>query len=223
MATKILSRLLVTFHLLACTGAASLPNEDPGWPRERTAADGTHLVIYQPQVDSWEGQRRLKARVAVSITLPQTKKPVLGVLWVEADTDTVLATRTVVLNNIQIVRADFPTLPQEQASKLTAKLKAGFPQGPMNFALDRVLANLTLTQEQARSAELAMAPPTIFYSERPAFLVLLDGKPVLSPVEGTDLLFVVNTNWNLFLQTGTSKYYLLNEKSWLMAPDLKGP
>src|SRR5262245_16473735 len=223
MATKIFCRLIVTFGLLACTGITGRADEDPGWPREGTGADGTKLVVYQPQVDSWEGQRRIKAQVAVAITPPQANKPILGVLWLEADTDTIFATRTVVLNNLQIVRTNFPTLPQAEAAKLTAKLKAGFPQGPLNFALDRILANVTRTQEQARSAELAATPPTIFYSERPAFLVLLDGKPILSPIEGTDLLFVVNTNWNLFLQTGTSGYYLLNGKSWLTASDLQGP
>lgn len=215
--------LMAACCLIAYTYSTVWATDDLGWPRERTASDGTKLVIYQPQVDSWEGQRRIKVRVAVAITPQQVDKPVLGVLWLEADTDTVLATRTVALNNIQIVRADFPTLPQEQVSKLTAKLKAGFPQGPLNFALDRVLANMTHTQEQDRSADLAMAPPAIFYSEQPAVLVLLDGKPTLSPIEGTDLLFAVNTNWNLFFQTGTSRYYLLEEKSWLLASDLNGP
>lgn len=151
MAIKMSSRLIASFCLLACTGVTAWADEDPGWPRERTSADGTKLVIYQPQVDSWEEQRRIKARVAVAITPPQADKPVLGVLWLEADTDTVLAARTVVLNNIQIARTDFPTLSQAEVTKLTAKLKARFPQGPLNFALDRVLANLTLTQEQARS------------------------------------------------------------------------
>src|SRR5262245_17772389 len=112
---KIFSRLVVIFCLLACTYAPSQADEDPGWPRERTGADGTKLVVYQPQVDSWEGQRQIQARVAVAITPPQTDKPVLGVLWLKADTDTNLAMRTVVLNNIQIVKTDFPTLPQEQA------------------------------------------------------------------------------------------------------------
>jgi hypothetical protein len=223
METKSFFRLIVTFCLLVCTGTTGRADEDPGWPRERTAADGTKLVVYQPQVDSWEGQRRIKARVAVAITPPQTNKPILGVLWLEADTDTIFATRTVVLNNIQIVRTDFPTLPQTEATRMAAKLKARFPHGPLNFALDRVLANMTRTQEQIRPADFAVPPPIIFYSEQPAFLVLLDGKPVLSPVEGTDLLFVVNTNWNLFLQTGTSRYYLLNEKSWLAASNLNGP
>ena len=223
MEARVFPRLIVLFCLLVGFSVTGWADEDPGWPRERATADGTKLVIYQPQVDSWEGQRRIKARVAVAITPPRANKPILGVLWIEADTDTILATRTVVMDNIQIVRTSFPALSPAEATQLTARLKSLFPQGSQNFALDRVLANLSRTQEQAHSAELALTPPTIFYSERPAFLVLLDGKPVLSPIEGTDLLFVVNTNWSLFFQTGTSQYYLLTEKSWLIASDLNGP
>src|SRR5262245_49086370 len=62
--------------------------DDPGWPREQTGKDGTKLIVYQPQVDSWEGHKRLHARVAVAITPPQGKKSILGVLWIEADTET---------------------------------------------------------------------------------------------------------------------------------------
>lgn len=223
MKAESLFRLLVILGLLTCASALGWAADDPGWPREFTTGDGSKLVIYQPQVDSWEGQRRIKSRVAISVTPPQADKPILGVVWVEADTETVFATRTVVLNNMQIARTSFPTLSQTEAAKLTTKLKTLFPSRSQNFALDRVLANVTRTQEQAHSAELSVTPPTIFYSDRPALLIILDGKPVLSPIASTDLLFVVNTNWSLFLQTGTSKYYLLNDKSWLTASDLNGP
>jgi hypothetical protein len=222
MKTKGFSILTTVCCLLAYTCTTVWATDDPGWPREHTGADGTKLVVYQPQVDSWKGHRQIQARVAVAITPPQGEHSILGVLWIEADTDTMPATRTVVLTNIQVVRANFPTLSPEEADRMTSELKSHLPRGPMNFALDRVLANMAATQEQSRSADLAMAPPTIFYSEQPAVLVLFDGKPVLSPIEGTDLLFAVNTNWNLFFQTGTSRYYLLDEKSWLQASDLNG-
>ncbi len=223
MRTGMCGKLLITCCFLTYTYTTVWATDDPGWPREHTGKGGMKLIVYQPQVDRWEGRKRIHTRVAVAITPPQGKKAILGVLWVEADTDTISPTRTVVLTNIQIARTNFPTLSPEETTKMTTTLKAHFPRGPMNFSLDRVLANLTLTQEQSRSDELAMAPPTLFYSDQPAVLVLLDGKPVLSPIEGTDLLFAVNTNWNLFFQTATSRYYLLNEKSWLMADDLKGP
>src|SRR5262245_17718851 len=132
--------LMVTCCLLAYTCSIVWAVDDPGWPRERTGEDGTKLIVYQPQVDSWGEQRRIHARVAVALTPPQGAKSILGVLWIEADTDTVPTTRTVVLTNIQIVRTNFPTLSSEEADRITAALKAHFPHGPMNFALDRVLA-----------------------------------------------------------------------------------
>jgi hypothetical protein len=66
-------------------------------------------------------------------------------------------------------------------------------------------------------------PPKIFVSEGPAILLLTDGKPVRSPIKKTKLEFVVNTNWDLFFDKSSSKYYLLHGKQWLTARDLNGP
>jgi hypothetical protein len=147
MKSRGFSLLMAACCLLAYTCAAVWATDDPGWPKERTAADGTKLLVYQPQVDSWEGHRRLQARVAVALTPPQGTKSILGVLWIAADTEVIPTTRTVVLTNLQIVRTNFPTLPPPEASRVTAALHSHFPRGPMNFALDRVLANMALTQE----------------------------------------------------------------------------
>src|SRR5215510_5638553 len=75
--------LMVTCCLLAYTCTAVQATDDPGWPREHTGEDGTKLLVYQPQVDSWEEQRRIHARVAVALTPPQGEKSILGILWIE--------------------------------------------------------------------------------------------------------------------------------------------
>jgi hypothetical protein len=64
-------------------------------------------------------------------------------------------------------------------------------------------------------------PPAIYYSERPAVLVNIDGDPIWSPIKGNDLRFAVNTNWDLFELSGT--YYLRIENSWVKAPSIDGP
>jgi len=46
------------------------------------------------------------------------------------------------------------------------------------------------------------------------------GKPRFEKVEGTGLIFAANTNWDLFLESATSQYYLLNGQSWLTTGDL---
>ena len=39
---------------------------DGGWPRAYTTPSGAHLVLYQPQVASWDAQERMVAYSAVS-------------------------------------------------------------------------------------------------------------------------------------------------------------
>jgi hypothetical protein len=52
-------------------------------------------------------------------------------------------------------------------------------------------------------------------------VLLVEGKPVLAPIQGTTLQYVVNTNWDLFYDN--SDYYLLNGRVWLKAKALQGP
>ena len=47
-------------------------------------------------------------------------------------------------------------------------------------------------------------------------VVNIDGPPVLAPIPGTELAYVLNTNWDL-LRDGTT-YYLRHERGWLTAP-----
>ncbi len=45
---------------------------------------------------------------------------------------------------------------------------------------------------------------------------------IWSPIQGSDLKFAVNTNWDLF-ETPSKTLYLRNNDIWLTASDLKGP
>jgi hypothetical protein len=45
----------------------------------------------------------------------------------------------------------------------------------------------------------------------------------MSSVQGANLLFAVNTNWDVFLDPQTSTYYLLDGAFWLSATDYRGP
>jgi hypothetical protein len=74
--------------------------QDPGWPREKTNADGT-LIYYQPQLDAWKDFRRLEARMAVSIKALGSQ-PTVGVIYLRASTDANLETRNVVISKLEI-------------------------------------------------------------------------------------------------------------------------
>ena len=85
--------------------------------------------------------------------------------------------------------------------------------------LDSIL--LSLKQVPVVDVAVNNDPPEIFYSSRPASLVVFDGEPVLAPVGKTELSFAVNTNWDVFVDHAT--WYLLNNGVWLSAPAAAGP
>ncbi|MGI9285042.1 MAG: hypothetical protein ACR2P1_06610, partial [Pseudomonadales bacterium] len=63
--------------------------------------------------------------------------------------------------------------------------------------------------------------PTLFVSERPAELILLDGKPAWSTVGSAGLRYVTNTESDLFIWE--KNYYYLVSGRWFTATKLRGP
>ncbi|MGH7156176.1 MAG: hypothetical protein ACREF3_19790 [Acetobacteraceae bacterium] len=205
---------------LSGVGAAAVPPETQPWPHTRTI-NGASITIYQPQAEAWPDQRTLDARAAVAITPQGASKPILGTVDVSVATTTDNATRMVRLSDPKLTATRFPSLDTQRAAALDAKLRAALPQ--MQLApvpLDTVL--LSLKQETApTNVAVSNDPPVVYYSERPASLVVFDGEPVLAPLGSTGLSFAVNTNWDVFVDHGT--WYLLNDVLWLSAPAATGP
>ncbi len=65
--------------------------------------------------------------------------------------------------------------------------------------------------------------PRVFVSYRPAELILLEGKPVEEKIPGTDLVWITNTESDLFRSTTSGDYYYLVSGRWFRATSLKGP
>jgi hypothetical protein len=63
----------------------------------------------------------------------------------------------------------------------------------------------------------------VLMADPPAELILIDGEPSLTPVSGTTLMFVKNTEQDLFLHKGEGLYYYLSSGRWFRARQLKGP
>jgi hypothetical protein len=211
--------------------------EDPGWPREYIAEDGVLVTLHQPQVDSWEGHSSITFRTAVSFTPDSRSEPVYGALRIRADTDTDLENRTVLLGNMEVIESKLPSLDGAEEAAWETRIASILPKTPTPIDLDRLLAYFDSTYVEVVARDIgAGAPnvPLVFVSQEPAILVVLDGEPVLFPVEGTDLMFAVNTNWDLFFHSGTEDYYLLDRGSqspddlprdgyWMTAPAVEGP
>jgi hypothetical protein len=179
------------------------------------------VLLYQPQVESWKEYRLLRARMAVAFRRMGTPTPVLGAVVLEGDTGVSSEAGQVRISNIRIVEGRFPALSPSDSDRLLSALRARMTKEDVVVALERITAYLERAETALIPAPLKADPPRIFVSTRPAVLVILDGPPAMAPVPGTDLTYVVNTNWDL-LRAGAT-YYLRHEQSWLTAPAHTGP
>ena len=65
--------------------------------------------------------------------------------------------------------------------------------------------------------------PRVFVSTKPAEMILLKGEPSYLLVEGTELLWVSNTDSDVFRLGKTGAIYYLVAGRWFSAPDFTGP
>jgi hypothetical protein len=97
------------------------------------------------------------------------------------------------------------------------KLPPGFSKLPADDNWKDVRANLP-----GKSIS-ASAVPTVFESFEPAELILIKGESKYVPVKGTSLLWVSNTESDLFRMGSDGAYYFLVAGRWFSAPNLGGP
>lgn len=200
--------------------ADSTKTIDNGWPREVTNNDAK-LVYYQPQVDDWKDFKNITTRIAFSLT-PKDGKEVLGVASLKAGTLVDKDTRSVFFRNVEVIDVRFPALDEKLVPQMDKLFKELIPKSGDPISVDRIMADLSQTKTPSKGVAVKNDPPTIFYSTNPAVLLMVQGDPVLVPVEKTNLSYVVNTNWDLFFDKSGKNYYLLVENVWLTATDLKG-
>ena len=197
---------------------------DGDWPRTYTTPNAARLVLYQPQVESWPEQKEVTMYIAVSYLPKGAEKAVLGTIKVTSKSKVAVAERLVSFSEFKIAEANFPTAPKEQLRDIVEEIKTSVPLEERIIGLDRVLAMIDTSQIKPRNAEGVKAdPPAVFYSEKPAVLVNLDGEPIWSPIDGSELRFAVNTNWDLFEHPPSSAYFLRVDGGWLVSTSVRGP
>ncbi|EDM26211.1 carbohydrate-binding family V/XII [Lentisphaera araneosa HTCC2155] len=194
------------------------------WPR--TYEKGGHeLIVYQPQVEAWENHKILKFKAAISLTPKNEKAPMFGALYFQTRTLTHKTKRLILLKDLQILETHFPQVDEKLAPKLTSLINAILPKGKkMIMSLDRVNAMVDEEQKIEKEIKVNLEPPPIYYSNGDATLVIFLGEEKFEEIKGTNLLFAVNTNWDIFLDKTSSEYFMLHGDSWLKTKDLKkGP
>jgi len=226
MRASILSMIVIVFTAALCPlslaqqeGAATPPPSDTSWPKQ-FSSDGYSITVYQPQVDSWQGNQ-LQARAAVSFTSQSSPRPVYGVVWLTARTEVDKEARTVTVENVSITKGNFPITDGADFVGILRKL---VPVGLVSVSLDRLQANLAVTQAQSQPRKVVLKndPPKMIYTKIPSVLVLVDGPPALRETGQQNLQRVINTRSLIVLDTTTGKYYLRALNQWFVASKIDG-
>jgi hypothetical protein len=204
--------------------AATPGAPDGGWPRAYTTHSGAHLMLYQPQISSWDNKEHMVAYSAVAYETAGAEKPALGTVRIEADTSVSMEKRLVSFANFKVAEMNFSTLKKEQTQDIADQLQEAIPKNERVISLDRVLASVDKSTIMPKNVEGVKAdPPKIFFSNTPAILVSFDGDPIWSPIKGNDLKYVINTNWDVFQDSTSKALYLRDEDHWYTAAQIEGP
>ena len=228
--TFFLAGTLILLASSAMTSRVLAQNADPGtasgetgWPQVVHSDDG-EITLYQPQIQKWE-DNKLQARMAVSVTSKQSPQPVYGVVFFVARTEVDRSSGTVYLNDITIERAKFPTAEGEAGDYLPL-IRRSIPGWPQTIALELLQADLAIARAEMKTqarTQVKNDPPRIFFSTRPAVLVLVDGAPTLRQMTGTPFMRIINTRALLVLDRKSGTYYLHAAGRWEEAHALEGP
>ncbi len=190
------------------------------WPRTMTSGSDTFLV-YQPQVDKWEGNR-IELYSAVELKTGKDGAPTYGVVWFNARTEVDKINRLVTLDDVQLTKVKFPVAHDKEAV-LSVLMQQKLPGATKTISLDRLEAALEADDEPVKGFEVRNDPPKIIFSTRDSVLVLIDGPAQLRDVQGTKLQRVINTKAVLLFENDKKTYYLRVTDWWLQAPQLEGP
>src|SRR5437899_982697 len=128
--------LMITFSLIIPPGvigqatksaatrrASSITQTSDVWPRAYSLPSEAQMVIFQPQAQSWEGQKHLVALAAVSYAKKDAPKPDLGTVKLEADTSVALQERMVKFTTVKVTETNFLSLPKEQVQEIVTGIE----------------------------------------------------------------------------------------------------
>ena len=190
--------LLGLVVLAGCSGGSTTPGpvfggkelqQDQNWPQELMGGDGSTVLLYQPQVESWKDYKLLRARMAVAFRRIGAAEPTLGGVLLEGDTSTSQEAGQVRISNIRIVEGKFPALSAADSARLLDALRGRMSKEDVIVEVERITAYLERAETARTPAPLKADPPKIFVSTRPAVLVNIDGKPVMATIRraGSDM------------------------------------
>ncbi len=222
----LLPSLIITAVLLVCGASVSASeggqltaeNEAAGltgYPRTEHFEQGT-VQVHFPTLESWPDFRILKAWLPVEITLNEDARTRVGSVYVQAVTNIDFDQRTVSISDLKVLKTNFSG--EDESATVTKLASLAFKGRESIVPLDVLLRLLSddfeIPDNTVGVPVLNFDPPLIMVSETPLKLLLIDKEPVKAPIEGTELEYVVNTNWSVFYHHPDERWYVLNDGAW---------
>ncbi|HEY1922601.1 MAG TPA: hypothetical protein VGG44_07520 [Tepidisphaeraceae bacterium] len=193
------------------------------WPMHVTASDGTDVTIFQPQLESFEGDT-LSGRAAVAVIPQNQQEPVYGAVWLQSRVETDRVARTVHIVDVNVTKVLFPSPATVATQPLSDAVKQAILSHPIVISLDHLLASVeALQKEQTAAADLQTTPPAIVFRDHPAVKVQYDGTPKMVQASDSGVMRAVNTPFFVALDPSSRTYYLRGAGHWFAAPDPMGP
>ena len=152
---KIISSIIFVF-IIAISGVAQ-QLQDRGWPRGYNLPNEGQIVLFEPQIASWDDQKHAVALAAVSYVAKGAEKPVIGTIKIETDTLVSPEQRLVKFSTLKITEANFQSLPKEQTQEIVKEIEKNIPDEDRIIALDRVLAYLDKSTIRPRMSRVLRA------------------------------------------------------------------
>jgi len=189
------------------------------WPIEIEAKNDIAITLYQPQLESFEGDV-LEGRMAVTIK-PTEKEMIFGAVWFKARISTDTENRIAVLEKMDIIKTHFPDgVSEENTAKFSSLLSAEMESWNVEMSLDRLLASMNEVENLKQiSDKINNDPPTIYFRTAPAVLVMIDGEPILKKDEDSGFEFVVNTPF-FIVKDSKADYYINGGPYWYTSKDI---
>jgi hypothetical protein len=206
----------------AADAKASNPALGARWQYPRTReANGRKVIVYAPQIRSWDDFKHFTAQVAVEFTGDDVGAR-YAVIDLSGETAVDRAERLVGIAKPKVDRVTFSGgrgTPENED-----RIRKAVESEPIEMPLDVFLYYLADgVLESPPPAGFNDEPPPIHVSESPAFLLFVNGAPVTGAIGDTGLELISNANFPLFRDVKAGRYYLLSGDYRYAAAKLGGP
>lgn len=194
--------------------------ESTSWPKVITAPNG-EITVYQPEPENLNGNI-VSGRAAVAVKHKDSKRPTFGAIWITGTLEVDRETRTAVLSNIKIPNIRFSAdIDSTVVTKISNLIEQEMPKWNLVISMDDLIA--TLNSNAGASDKFKNNAPEIIIAYKPSILVLINGKPILKPLQDNEEFEqIVNSPYFIIYDGKKKEYYIYSETYWMVSNELTG-